>query len=184
MKIFSFSSSSPHFCAYIGIVPQVEISWITIVSRRLRVVSLCVVLTLGALTAHAEKVKLSECPVPVQATINRNLLGGKLERIKAIRINDHVLYVVEIDLKGFKEAKLYISGDGSLRKIIEEIRLKELPEPVRVSVERQVKRRAQINNIERETVEGRIRYRIEIEHPRQPDRTVVFDENGAIPSGK
>jgi hypothetical protein len=147
---------------------------------RIRRVSLCLACLAFTLTALAEKVRLSECPAPVRATIEQNLLGGKVDGIKAIRINDHVLYLVEIDLKGFREAKLYISGDGNLRKIIEEIRLRDLPEPVRQAVEQQVKRRAQIEDIEKETIEGRVRYRIEIDPPKQKDRTVVFEANGSI----
>ncbi|MDF1823622.1 MAG: hypothetical protein P1U68_03210 [Verrucomicrobiales bacterium] len=136
------------------------------------------------MSSHAEKIRLSKCPIPVQSTIEKNLRGGKLDEIKAIRINDHVLYLVEIDLKGFRGAKLYIAGDGSLRKILEEMRLRDIPEPVRHSVEQQVKRRAQINDIEKEVIEGKVRYLIEIEHPKQPDRIVVFEEDGSISSSK
>ncbi len=162
----------------------VETSLFRDASHWLRTSVLCGFCSLATFTSQAEKARLSKCPPSVQETIKRNLLGGKLDEIKAIRINDHVLYLVEIDFKGFREAKLYISGDGTLQKILEEIRLRDLPEQVRLSVEQQVNRRAQIEDIEKEIIDGRVRYRVEIDPPKQRDRIVVFEENGTISSDK
>lgn len=111
-------------------------------------------------------------------------MGGKLDEIKEIKINDHTLYLVKIDLKGFRDARLHISGDGTLRKAIAEIRLRDLPEPVRLAVEKLVKRRAQIEDIETEMINGITRYRVEIDPPKQPDKIYVFDEDGSIVSNK
>jgi len=61
-----------------------------------------------------------------------------------------------------------------------EIRLQDLPEAVRLSLQRLVKRRGQINDIEKEIIEGKVRYRIEIEQQKQPDRTVTFEEDGSL----
>jgi uncharacterized membrane protein YkoI len=117
-------------------------------------------------------------------TVEQNLLGGKLDEIKEIRINDHTLYIVEIDLKGFREAKLYIAGDGYLRKIVVEVRFRDLPEAVRLSIEQQIDRRAKVDDIEKEIIEGKVRYRVEIEQPKQPDRFLVLEEDGSISSDK
>lgn len=107
-------------------------------------------------------------------------MGGKVDHIKEIRINDHALYIVEIDFRRFKDARLYVSGDGTLRKTLIEIRFQELPDAVRLSVERLVNRRSQIDEIEKEIIEGKVRYRIEIEQPKQPDKVVLFEEDGTI----
>lgn len=145
---------------------------------------LCLACFLAALPARADNLRLKELPAAVQATIQANRLGGNVEKIKEIRINDYVLYLVEIDLKGFREATLYIAGDGALRKVAEEIRQKDLPEPVRLSLERHVDRKAHIDDIEKVTIEGEVRYEVEIEQPKRPDRILIFEEDGTIASDK
>lgn len=161
-------------------MPLAEPPTIKPATDRLRFFAVCLACSLTASLSHADDRRLRECPTAVQSTILQNLLGGKVDEINEIRINDHSLFLVEIDLKGFKDAKLYISGDGTLRKALVEIRLQDLPEAVRLSLQRLVKRRGQINDIEKEIIEGKVRYRIEIEQQKQPDRTVTFEEDGSL----
>ena len=150
------------------------------IAQQFRWAAVVLVLVLLGSPALADKVKLSECPYPVQLTIQENLLGGKVEKIKEIRINDYVLYLVELDLKDFKEATLYIAGDGTLRKVLQEIKLRDLPDPVRRSIEMQVKRRGHIDDIEKEIVDGKVRYLVELERPKEKDQVVIFEADGTI----
>lgn len=145
---------------------------------------LCVACCPGTQNLLADDIKLKECPAAVRQTIEQNLLGGNVDEIKEIRINDHVLYIVEIDLKGFREARLYIAGDGALRKIVEEIKLRDLPVPVRQSLDQYIKRPAQVEDIEKVTIEEATQYHIEIKQPKIPDRTLIFEEDGSISSDK
>lgn len=157
-----------------------ELSSIKHATYRLRNTGLCIAVIAAASTSYADKIRLRDCPPAVRETIERNLLGGDLDWIKEIRINDHALYLVEIDLKLFKEAKLHISGDGTLRKTLIEIRRQDLPPAVLASLERLIKRRGQIEDVEKEIIEGRVRYQVEIKRPKQPDRIVLFEEDGTI----
>lgn len=154
------------------------------VSRWLRGLGLWAVCFAALLPLHGDEVRFAECPPAVRSTVERNLLGGKVDEIMEIRINDHALYLVELDLKGFRDAKLYVAGDGSLRKIVEEVRLRHLPESVRRAVEQHLGGRAHVDDIEKVTIGENVRYHVEIEEPRQPDRTLVFEEDGAISSSK
>jgi uncharacterized membrane protein YkoI len=131
----------------------------------------------------ADDIKLHECPLAVRTTIERNLLGGKLDEIKEIRIADHTLYVVEIDLKGFREAKLYVAGDGTLRKTVQEIRFKDLPEPVRAALNRYTKK-GKVEDVEMVYINGKVQYEVEIDQPKGPDRIITFDADGTVTDEK
>lgn len=163
-------------------IPDLQ-SGYTRIARRLRVVGLS---SLCFVVAHlyAGKLRLADCPVAVRETIVRNLMGGKLDEIKEIKINDHALYLVEIDLKGFRDAKLHISGDGTLRKALVEIKLRDLPAPVLREVEELVKRRAQIEDVDMEIIQGKTLYRVKIDPPKGPDKVYYFEEDGSIATNK
>ena len=82
------------------------------------------------------------------------------------------MYIVEIDLKGFRGAKLYISGDGTLRKTVEEIRFKDLPEPVRLSVSGYATRKGKVEDVEKLIINGAVLYQDEIEPTKGKDQVV------------
>ncbi|MEM1441072.1 MAG: hypothetical protein AAGF67_01940 [Verrucomicrobiota bacterium] len=133
---------------------------------------------------HAKNIRLEKCPPAVQATIQRNLYGREIEKIKEIKINDYSLYLVEVNVKGFRDATLYVSGDGTLRKIVEEIRFKDLPEEVQKSVLTYVSRKGKVEDVERVLIRGEVLYQVEIEPPKGPDQILVFEPDGSISSEK
>jgi len=154
-----------------------------LLSRSLR--GLIAVVSLAAsVLAAAEEIKLSECPPEVQATIREHVKARKIDEIHRIEIEGHTLYLVEYDVKGFKDGKLHVTGAGVLRKCVEEIRPGELPDAVRVALEPYLEGRAHIDDAERIVSEGRTRYYVEIERPRLPDRRLVFESDGTIYSSK
>lgn len=128
----------------------------------------------------SDDLRLSECPEAVRATIRQNQRDGKVEEIKKVEVEGHALYLVEIDLKGFRELKLHISGTGSLRKSVEEIRQPDLPEPVKESAKHVIHGLYRIGDIEKITEGEQIRYRIKAEHPGKPDILYLFDEDGSM----
>ena len=155
-------------------------------SRRSRssVFLLGLAIALALIEGEAKERKLEKCPPAVQQTIRKNLLGGELDKIKEIRISEYVLYIVEIDLKGFRGAKLYISGDGTLRKIVEEIRFKDLPEPVRLSVASYATRKGKVEDVEKVLINGEVLYQVEIEPPKGKDQVFLFEPDGSLSSEK
>jgi len=152
--------------------------------RRGWIVGVLASIALGALSAGAGDLKLSECPPEVRATILANLGKGDIDDIHRIRIEGHTLYLVDIDLKGFRDGKLHVSGTGVLRKSVREIRKKDLPPVVLDNLASFLKGRAHIEDIEQVFAEGKTRYHVEVEHPRQPDRHLVFEADGTIASYK
>ena len=84
---------------------------------------------------RAESIHLKQCPESVIKTIQGQVGPGRIDKIKCIRLEGRVLYLAEIDLPGRRERKIHVGGDGTLLKVIDEIRLADLPRPVRVAVD-------------------------------------------------
>jgi len=146
---------------------------------------LCVVASLVAATLlTAEEIKLSSCPDPVRATIQAHLHRGELDDIKRIEVEDRVLFLVEIDLKGFRDLILHIAGSGKLLKSVEEMRLPDLPPPIREAVGKILVEKGRVEEIEKVITDGRTEYHVEIERPKLPDVKLVFDEIGTLLSQK
>ncbi|MDH4410738.1 MAG: hypothetical protein QE273_14065, partial [Verrucomicrobiales bacterium] len=66
----------------------------------------------------------------VRAKVSENLGGGHVDDIKVIRIDERQLYIVEIDLPGPRERKLHVTGEGVLLKMVDKLRLADLPPAV------------------------------------------------------
>ena len=82
--------------------------------RWFRCFGLCAACALVSPLLCADDIKLHECPLAVRTTIERNLLGGKLDEIKEIRIADHTLYVVEIDQPKGPDRIITFDADGTV----------------------------------------------------------------------
>lgn len=134
--------------------------------------------------AAADEIPLDACPEPVRAMILAHIQTGKIDEIKKVEIGDRALYLVEIDLKGFRHIKLQIRGDGTLQKSVEEIRYNDLPPSVRAAVAPFVAVRGRVHDVARVVVEGEIRYQVEIKRPKMPDLDLVFDVEGSVLSQK
>lgn len=131
-------------------------------------------------SGRAEDVKLVDCPEPVRATIATYGKNGKLDDIKKFSIGDHVLYLVHFDLKGFRDLRLQVRGDGTLQKSVEEIRRQDLPEKVRAALNPILTGGGHIEEVEKVIADGQIQYRIELEVPHKPDQVMVFDAEGGV----
>lgn len=149
---------------------------------RLSLVSLALWIT--GFAGRADEISLASCPEAVRVTIESRLNGGEVDEIKKVAVGDHVLYLVEIDLRGFREIKLQVRGDGSLQKYVEEIRFHELPESVRAEVTPLLVGLKRVDDVEKVIIDGQTRYHVEIKSPQMPDQDLVFDENGAVFSQK
>lgn len=143
---------------------------------------LAVLLATASLTA--EEVSLDSCPDPVKATIRIHLRDGRLDDIKRLEVEDRVLYLVEIDLKGFRDLTLHINGTGVLQKSVEEIRMPDLPQAVRDAVTKTLAGKGHVEEVEKVFVDGHTEYRVEIERPKDRDVVYVFAEDGTLLSQK
>ena len=146
---------------------------------RLAVGCLALIL-LAPVTSRAENVSLDSCPDPVKATILPHLREGRLEDIKRLEVEDRVLYLVEIDLKGFREITLHVNGTGILQKSVEEIRQPDLPVPVRDALARILGGNGRAKDFEKVVTVDRIEYRVEVERPKVKDVVYIFAVDGTL----
>jgi len=146
---------------------------------RLAVGCLALIL-LAPVTSRAENVSLDSCPDPVKATILPHLREGRLEDIKRLEVEDRVLYLVEIDLKGFREITLHVNGTGILQKSVEEIRQPDLPVPVRDALARILGGKGRAKDFEKVVTVDRIEYRVEVERPKVKDVVYIFAVDGTL----
>lgn len=143
---------------------------------------LAAVLTIAS--AGAKDIRISECPPEVRDVILAHIGEGKLDEIKRIQVSDRILYLVEIDLRGFRERKLHISGNGKLLKSVEEIRQQDLPPAVKSALAATLGARHRVDEVDKVVVDGKTHYRVEIDRPQAADLIVTFEEDGTIASGK
>lgn len=135
---------------------------------------------LAPVASRAENVSLDSCPDPVKATILPHLREGRLEDIKRLEVEDRVLYLVEIDLKGFREITLHVNGTGILQKSVEEIRQPDLPVPVRDALARILGGKGRAKDFEKVVTVDRIEYRVEVERPKVKDVVYIFAVDGTL----
>lgn len=128
----------------------------------------------------AQSVTLKQCPEPVAATIVSHLGQGRADKIKLIRIENRVLYLVKIKMPGRSDRKLHISGDGTLLKIVDEIRHEDLPEAVRNALAPFLAGKGRFDEAERITVDGRVEYHVEVDLPAGVDLHLFFSEAGEL----
>lgn len=137
-------------------------------------------LLLATAMANAEEVTLDACPDPVKAIIVAHLRDGRLDDIKRLEVEDRVLYLAEIDLKGFREITLHINGTGVLQKSVEEIRQPDLPVPVRDALAKILAGKGRAKDFEKVVTTERIEYRVEVERPKVKDVVYLFAVDGTL----
>lgn len=128
----------------------------------------------------AEGIPLKECPEPVIKTIRDHLGLGRIDEIKTIRVKNRILYLAEIDLPGKRERKLHVGGDGTLLKLVEEIRPGDLPRPVKSAIDPFLAKGTRFDGIDRVTAEGKTEYHVELDLADDVDLLLVLGENGEI----
>jgi uncharacterized membrane protein YkoI len=131
---------------------------------------------IGSAQDGRRELRLEECPRPVQAAVQDNARGGRIDDVDLIMIEGRQIYVAEVDLPRDRELKIYIAGNGSLMKTIEEILLSELPETVRDAAQAL----GPVEDVEKETSGQTLTYHVEIDRKGRADLEVLFSADGMI----
>ena len=116
----------------------------------------------------------------VQGKIQENLGGGHVDDLKVIRIDDRLLYIVEIDLPGPRKRKLHIAGDGTLLKMVDKMRLQDLPPPIRATMEPVLASRGRLDGADRLTADGKVEYHIDFDMPGRVELQLILSETGEV----
>ncbi|QIF03080.1 hypothetical protein [Roseimicrobium sp. ORNL1] len=135
---------------------------------------------LGVAQADTNEVPLNSCPAPVQAAIESNKQGGKLNEIKLLTVEGRQLYVVDLDLAGKRDLKLHVTADGSVVKSREDVSLSQAPVAVKSAAEALVPTGGHIEDVEKEVSGGKTTYVVEIDVKNGADIKAVFAEDGTV----
>jgi uncharacterized membrane protein YkoI len=133
-----------------------------------------------AVGLHAGDESSKQLSAAVQAKMQENLGGGHIDDIKVIRIDERLLYVIEIDLPGPRKRKLHLTGEGELLKIIDKLRLPDLPAPVREAMAPILANRGRFDGADRVTANGKVEYHIDFDLPGRVELLIVFSETGEV----
>jgi uncharacterized membrane protein YkoI len=131
-------------------------------------------------SSFAKDVALADCPPAVQEVIRSHIGSGKLDDIKRVNVGGRSLYLADIDHPGDYDVKLHISGSGTLLKTREEIALSSAPAAVQEAARKLVPKGGKIDDVEKETANGKVTYMVEIDRPKAPDLKIVFNADGSI----
>jgi hypothetical protein len=116
----------------------------------------------------------------VRARVSENLGGGHVDDIKVIRIDERQLYVVEIDLPGPRERKIHVTGEGVLLKIVDKLRLPDLPPAVRAVVDPILANKGRFDGADKVTANGKVEYHLEFDLPGRVELGLVLSESGEV----
>lgn len=144
------------------------------------ILSLAAVSLLPLAPLSAKDVPLSSVPAAVQEIIRSNSRSGKIDDVKQITVEGRTLYVAEVDLPGDRDLKIHVSGTGSLLKTREDIPFSEAPAPVQEAAKKLVPQGGKVDDVDKETANGKVTYEVEIDRPNAKDLKVLFSAEGAI----
>lgn len=123
---------------------------------------------------------LKQISAEVQAQIQGNLGGGHVDDLKVIRIDDRLLYIVEVDLPGPRKRKLHLTGEGTLLKIVDKMRLQDLPPAVRAAMEPVLASKGRFDGADRVTADGKVEYHLDFDLPGRVELQLVLSETGEV----
>lgn len=132
---------------------------------------------LASADIERREMRIGECPVSVQSTIEASARGGIIEDVDLIAIEGKQIYIAEIELPRDRDLKVYVSGNGSLVKTREELSLRELPAFIR-DVAREFG--GTLDDVEKEVAGGKVTYHVEIDRTGIPDIDVVLNAEGGV----
>ncbi len=149
----------------------------------------------SGLAVAGDEVKIDQVPPAVRQTIERQKGAGTIDEIERETENGVVVYEVEIKRDG-REHEFRVREDGTLmperrrdrvegavRDVVSPLKtgltLDQVPAAVRQTVQAQLQG-GKVDEIERETENGRIFYEVEIERPDGTEIEIHVAEDGTL----
>ncbi|MEZ0389948.1 MAG: hypothetical protein ACAI34_22915, partial [Verrucomicrobium sp.] len=121
----------------------------------------------------------------VQEVVKQNLAGGTVDEVDHVTVKGLSMYVVEIKQPNSPlERKLYLNEAGKILKTRDDIALKDVPSSVREAAQKLAGTTGKVDDVDKETAEGKVTYRVEIDRADKDggDLKVVINEDGSVAS--
>ena len=131
--------------------------------------SLLIPLIFVVSSARGDELKLSDCPVAVQKTLQREANGAEIEEVESETEDGETTYGAEVTFDG-KEYKIVVAEDGTLiEKVLDEteeiqvleIDLSDCPAAVQKTLKREANG-GEIKAVDKETKDGKAIYEIDV----------------------
>ena len=136
------------------------------------------IIFLGALsTLSAEKVTLEQLPLPVKATVQKQLAEGRLLEVEKDDDEQDISFLVRFTNKTGATRELTVGEDGGLLTL--EIGLEEAPAPVQKTIRSQAAQN-KIKLIDEAFEDGEISYEVDVETVDGTPRTFSVDAAGKL----
>lgn len=132
------------------------------------------------IAAQAVEVRLKDCPAPVRATIESKLQGGKLDDIDRVTRNGTTRYIVDIDGPARRDITFHLTPAGAVVFTSEDINLSQAPKAVRTAVANLLKSGWKVDDVDRETTAGSVRFRVDIDRRNQRDLEFLIGPKGKV----
>jgi len=139
--------------------------------------SLASLVLAASATAHGRELHLNECPAAVQSAIEANARGGVIDEVDLISIEGKEIYIAEVDLPRDLDLKVYVSGNGSVLKTLEDVPLASMPAFIRDAAR---DHGGTIDDVEKEIAGGKVTWHVEIERKGMPDVDLVLNAEGGV----
>ena len=131
-------------------------------------------------SVRAEGISLKQCPESVRETIHYHSQPGRIDGVNAVRAKGRLLYVAEIERPGAGERTLHVSGDGALLRIVDEVRLRDLPRPVKAALHPFLGDGNRFDSADKVTASGKVEYHLEFDLPGRVELELVLSESGEV----
>jgi uncharacterized membrane protein YkoI len=132
------------------------------------------------LAASAKEISLQDCPPGVKATIEAKLEGGKLDEIDRVNKNGTTRYIVDIDGPARRDITFHLTPAGKVVFTSEDITLSQSPKAVRTAIQDLLKSGWKVDDIDRETTGGTVRFRVDIDRKNNRDLEFLLSREGKV----
>lgn len=132
------------------------------------------------LATQAVEVRLQDCPPGVRATIEAKLQGGKLDDIDRVQKNGTTRFIVDIDGPAHRDVTFHLTPAGKVVFTSEDLNLNQCPKAVRTSIQNLLKSGWKIDDIDRETTGGTLRFRVDIDRNNDRDLEFLISRSGKV----
>lgn len=140
-------------------------------------IALACTMQLASADIDRRELRIEDCPPAVQAIVDANARGGVIDEVDLIAIEGKEIYIAEVELPRDRDLKIYVSGNGSLVKTLEELSLRELPAFIR-DVTRGYG--GTLDDVEKEVAGGKVTFHVEIDRKGLPDIDLVLNAEGGV----
>jgi hypothetical protein len=145
-----------------------------------------IILAAIATSANAREIRLEDCPVGVQRSIEAKLEGGRVDDIESVIRNGKIRYVVDIEGPVRRDLTVHMSPSGRVIFESEDLTFRQCPVEVQKTISRLLKMKVSwsLDDIDQVTNSKGTRFHVDIDRRGRLDLDLVISSDGVVLSRK